>query len=315
MLSFALKHMATRRAKLVMTALSVIITASVALLAYNISTQVSEGIVNTAAKYDIIIGPAGSATQLAMNTMFFTDKPLGTIPYALVSELENSGLVNAAIPFSMQLANTMAVYAPKGGKFEYTDRPVRITGRMELGDFTDEYGYTYNYRIVDAKSETVDLSQVSADYAMYQALAEDGVIADVNAMFDYLLFVCQWPEYQGGYTDERGQQISYNLYPGDMENALADDSGYGYATQADADYFPGLIRRVQVVNGDSLKDLTDIITDAQALEQYARGELAAKHYRYDEASDKYILDDNDGLYDRFYEIYGRFSQWLTRYEL
>ena len=49
MLKFALKHMATRRAKLIMTALSVVITASVALLAYNISTQVSEGIVNTAA--------------------------------------------------------------------------------------------------------------------------------------------------------------------------------------------------------------------------------------------------------------------------
>ena len=101
MLRFALKSMAVRRVKLVMTALSIIITASVALLAYNISTQVSEGIVNTAAKYDIIIGPSGSATQLAMNTMFFTDKPLGTIPYALVDELNASGLVNDAIPFSM----------------------------------------------------------------------------------------------------------------------------------------------------------------------------------------------------------------------
>ena len=101
MFKFALKHMATRRAKLIMTALSVVITASVALLAYNISTQVSEGIVNTAAKFDIIIGPSGSATQLAMNTMFFTDKPLGTIPYSLVRELEDSGLVNDAIPFSM----------------------------------------------------------------------------------------------------------------------------------------------------------------------------------------------------------------------
>ena len=101
MFRFALKHMATRRTKLLMTALSVVITASVALLAYNISTQVSEGIVNTAAKYDIIIGPSGSATQLAMNTMFFTDKPLGTIPYSLVEELESSGLVNDAIPFSM----------------------------------------------------------------------------------------------------------------------------------------------------------------------------------------------------------------------
>ena len=88
MLKFALKHMAVRRAKLIMTALSIIITAAVALLAYNISTQVSEGIVNTAAKYDIIIGPTGSSTQLAMNTMFFTDKPLGTIPYSLVEDLK-----------------------------------------------------------------------------------------------------------------------------------------------------------------------------------------------------------------------------------
>ena len=101
MLRFALKNMATRRAKLLLTALSVILSASVALLAYNVSTQVSEGIVNTAAKYDIIIGPSGSATQLAMNTMFFTDKPLGTIPYALVEALRDSGRVNAAIPFSM----------------------------------------------------------------------------------------------------------------------------------------------------------------------------------------------------------------------
>lgn len=101
MLKFALKNMATRWVKLVMTALSVVIACSVALLAYNISTQVSEGIVNTAANYDLIIGPAGSSTQLAMNTMFFTDKPLGTIPWSVIDELEQSGLVNAAIPFSM----------------------------------------------------------------------------------------------------------------------------------------------------------------------------------------------------------------------
>ena len=101
MLSFAIRSMATRRFKIVMTALSVVLAASVALLAYNISTQVSEGIVNTAAKYDIIIGPSGSATQLAMNTLFFTDKPLGTIPYEIVEKLRASGRVNAVVPFSM----------------------------------------------------------------------------------------------------------------------------------------------------------------------------------------------------------------------
>ncbi|MBR1822444.1 MAG: hypothetical protein IJ769_12610 [Clostridia bacterium] len=220
------------------------------------------------------------------------------------------------VPNTQQLANTMAVYAAKGSKFSYTDRPVRITGKLQMGDFTDEYGYTYNYRIVDAKSETVDLSTVSEEYATYQSLAEDGVIADVNAMFDYLLFVCQWTEYQGGYTDENGQRISYYLYPGDVENALEDDSGYGYAAEASADYYPGLIARVKAVGGGSgLSELTAILEDAQALERRARSELSEKRYVYDDAADKYFLNDAEALNDQFYEIYGRFTQWLTQYEL
>jgi hypothetical protein len=219
------------------------------------------------------------------------------------------------VPNTQQLDNTMAVYAAKGTKFDYTDRPVKITGRMELGDFTDEYGYTYNYRIADAGYEVVDLSQVSSDYAMYQSLAEDGVIADVNSMFDYLLFVCQWTEYQGSGVDGNGQQITYYLYPGDVENVLVDDGDYGYAAQANEDYFPGLISRVKNVGGDSLTELTEIIDDAQDLEQDARNELGEQRYSYDEAADKYILDNSDELYNRFYEIYGRFSQWLTKYEL
>lgn len=217
------------------------------------------------------------------------------------------------VPNTQQLANTMAVYAPRGGKFDYTDRPVRVTGRMELGDFTDEYGYTYNYRIVDAKAEPVDLSGMSDDYALYQSLAEDGVIADVNAMFDYLMFVCQWTEYQGGYVDENDQTVTYNLYPGDAENYLADEGPYGYAAQSAADYYPALIARVKAVGGAN--DLVSILEDAQALEQQARDALARQRYHYDEANDKYVLDDNDALYDGFYAVYGRFSEWLTKYEL
>ena len=219
------------------------------------------------------------------------------------------------VPNTQQLANTMAVYAAKGTSFTYTDRPVKITGRLAMGDFSDEYGYTYNYRIVDAKYETVDLSQVSADYALYQSLAEDGVIADVNAMFDYLMFVCQWTEYQSSYEDESGNQITYFLYPGDAENLLTDEGPYGYATQASADYFPTLIRRVNAVSESGLKELTDIISDAQALEQQAREALAEQRYSYDDAADKYVLDDGDALYGQFYDVYSRFSQWLTRYEL
>lgn len=101
MLKFALKNMMIRRARVVLVILSIVLSASVALLAFNVSQQVSEGIISTAGYYDLIVGPAGSATQLAMNTMFFTDEPLGTISYEYVEELENSGLVNTVVPFTM----------------------------------------------------------------------------------------------------------------------------------------------------------------------------------------------------------------------
>ena len=171
------------------------------------------------------------------------------------------------VPNTNQLSNTMAVYASSGSKFEFTDRPVQISGVMRVADKVDDYGYSYNYYIDDASYTAVDLSSVSQEYALYQSLAEDGVIADVNAMFDYLMFVCQWTEYTSGYTDENGQEITYYLYPGDVENILADESAYGYAAETSPDYFPGLIRRVEAVSATGLTELTDIIAGAQEVEQ------------------------------------------------
>ena len=101
MLKFALKNMLVRRARIVLVTLSIVLSATVALLAFNISQQVNDGIISTAGYYDMIIGPAGSSTQLAMNTMFFTDEPLGTISYEYVEELQASGLTNAVVPFTM----------------------------------------------------------------------------------------------------------------------------------------------------------------------------------------------------------------------
>ena len=101
MFSFALKNLYVKRARMLLVALSIIISACVGLLAFNVSQQVNDGIISTTKYYDLIIGPSGSSTQLAMNTMFFTDSPLGTIPYDYVSELMRSGMVNAVVPFTM----------------------------------------------------------------------------------------------------------------------------------------------------------------------------------------------------------------------
>ena len=101
MFKFAIKNMAIKKVKIILIVISIVISASVALLAYNISEQVDDGFKSTAAYYDIIIGPAGSSTQLAMNTMFFTDKPLGTISYEYVEQLQSDMRVNAVVPFTM----------------------------------------------------------------------------------------------------------------------------------------------------------------------------------------------------------------------
>lgn len=101
MLKFAFKNMAIKRAKIILVVLSIVISASVAILAYNVSAQVEDGFKTTAAYYDIIIGPAGSSTQLAMNTMFFTDSPLGTISYEYVEQLQADQRINLVVPFTM----------------------------------------------------------------------------------------------------------------------------------------------------------------------------------------------------------------------
>jgi ABC-type lipoprotein release transport system permease subunit len=102
MLHFALKNMAIKKVQILLVVLSIVISAGIGVLSYNVATQVDEGITENAGYYSVIIGPAGSQTQLAMNTMYFTDKPVGTIPYSVVETLQQDGTrVNSVIPYAM----------------------------------------------------------------------------------------------------------------------------------------------------------------------------------------------------------------------
>lgn len=102
MLKFALKNMGIKKVQIILIVISIVISASVGVLAYNIASQVDDGITENAGYYSMIIGPAGSKTQLAMNTMYFTDSPLGTIPYSVVTSLKaETGKVSQVIPFAM----------------------------------------------------------------------------------------------------------------------------------------------------------------------------------------------------------------------
>lgn len=93
--------MAIKKVQVVLIVLSIVISAGIGVLAFNVATQVDEGITSGAAYYSAIIGPAGSNTQLAMNSMYFSDSPVGTIPYSVVTSLQQDSRVTAVIPFAM----------------------------------------------------------------------------------------------------------------------------------------------------------------------------------------------------------------------
>ena len=101
MLKFAFKNMAIKKVQIILIVLSIVISAGIGVLAFNVATQVDEGITSGAQYYSAIVGPAGSNKQLAMNTMYFTDSPVGTIPYSVVSSLQQDQRVESAIPFAM----------------------------------------------------------------------------------------------------------------------------------------------------------------------------------------------------------------------
>lgn len=139
MFRFAIKNMLIKKVQVILVLLSIVISAGVGVLAFNTAEQVSDGITNTAAYYSAIIGPAGSKTQLAMNTMYFTDSPLGTIPYTVVEELQRDSRVVSAVPFAMADATTGTLWSeqrPRSLRPRRSPTGVCLTTAQRLRSFS-----------------------------------------------------------------------------------------------------------------------------------------------------------------------------------
>lgn len=128
MLKFAFKNMAIKKVQIFLIVLSIVISAGIGVLAFNVATQVDEGITNNAQYYSAIVGPAGSNTQLAMNTMYFNESPVGTIPYSIVSTLQQDQRVKKVIPFAM--ADNYNGYGVVGTTPDYLENKVVAEGDM-----------------------------------------------------------------------------------------------------------------------------------------------------------------------------------------
>lgn len=187
MLRFALKNMMIKKVQIVLVLLSIVLSASVGVLAYNVSAQVSDGISGTAGYYSAIIGPSGSKTQLAMNTMYFTDEPLGTIPYTVVSLLQQDSRVSKVIPFAM--ADDYNGAGVVGTTADFLETKEVAEGRMFADDAVFEVVVGASVARLNGLSVGERLYTSHAAGEMHtQPLTVVGILAESHTVYDNVVF-------------------------------------------------------------------------------------------------------------------------------
>ncbi|MBE6532137.1 MAG: FtsX-like permease family protein [Ruminococcaceae bacterium] len=237
MLKFALKNMAIKKVQIILIVLSIVISAGIGVLAFNVATQVDEGITSNAGYYSVIIGPAGSNTQLAMNSMYFTDSPVGTIPYSVAGSLQQDSRVTSVIPFAM--ADNYNGYGVVGTTPDYLNSKEIASGEMfELGGSMQAVIGSNIAKYNDLK--VGDLIYTSHSTASTETHAEGitvvGILKESHSAFDNIVFTqlkTLWDMHDHGEHEEGGEHQHTH---GTVCAILINTKNPGYAMQLVNEY-------------------------------------------------------------------------------
>ena len=238
MLKFALKNMAIKKTQVFLIILSIVISAGIAVLAFNVATQVDEGITNNAGYYSAIIGPAGSNTQLAMNTMYFTEEPVGTIPYSVVTSLQQDSRVTSVIPFAM--ADNYNGYGVVGTTPAFLEGKPIAQGELFAADSTMQVVVGSNI----AKYNSLKIGDVI--YTSHSANSSDlhtqgmtvvGILKETHSSYDNIVFTqlkTLWEMHDHG-EEERAEEKEHHHH-GTVCAVLVNTKNPGYAMQLVNEY-------------------------------------------------------------------------------
>ena len=248
MLKFAFKNMAIKKVQIVLIVLSIVISAGIGVLAFNVATQVDEGITNNAGYYSAIIGPAGSNTQLAMNSMYFTDSPIGTIPYSVVSSLQQDQRVTSAIPFAM--ADNYNGYGVVGTTPAFLNgTPPEYAGAKKVakGEMFDE-AKTMQAVVGYNVAKYCDLAVGDLIYTSHSASGTDthaqgltvvGILEESHSSFDNVVFTqiqTLWAMHDHGEEEHEEHEGEEHHAHGTVCAILVNTKNPGYAMQLVNEY-------------------------------------------------------------------------------
>ena len=239
MLKFALKNMAIKKTQVILIILSIVISAGIAVLAFNVATQVDEGITNNAGYYSAIVGPAGSSTQLAMNSMYFTDEPVGTVPYSIVTTLQQDSRVTQVIPFAM--ADNYNGYGVVGTTPAFLQSKDLRAGEMFAADETLQAVVGSNI----AKYNSLEVGDVI--YTSHSANGSDlhtkgitivGILKESHSSYDNIVFTqlkTLWEMHEHGEQEENSAE-EYHHTHGTVCAVLVNTKNPGFAMQLVEEY-------------------------------------------------------------------------------
>jgi ABC-type antimicrobial peptide transport system permease subunit len=211
MFNFILKNALTKKSKIILTALTIILSCTVGILAINVSNQVNDGIIELSGGYDLVIGPAGSDSQLAYNALFFSDNSLGTIEESYYDELKNDRRVNQAIPFAQgdsyrgsKIVGTESIFLENIG--------AKIEGNKFEKSFEAVVGYNVakqnNLKIGDLLISSHGLGGITTEHADHPYTVV-GIMEKTNTNYDNVVFVDIHSVWNAHSTESLEEQIAH----------------------------------------------------------------------------------------------------------
>jgi len=235
MLKFAFKNMLIKKVQVILVILSIVISCGVAVLAYNTSSQVSNGITSNAKYYSLIIGPSGSKTQLAMNTMYYTDEPLGTIPYELVTTLQADSRVRKVIPFA--IADNYRGYSLIGSKSDIIADKTLASGRLFDNSATFEVVLGYEVaRACNLKVGDTIYTSHSVGEEHHTPFTVVGILEESFSVSDDVIFTELKSIWEVHEEEEEGEEHDHEELHNMVCSIIVQTVNPTYATQMQNEY-------------------------------------------------------------------------------